>query len=259
MILYLKSILMHIRCDLEYKASFILTVIASALGSLLTFLGTLILLKGFGSVDGWTINEVILTTGIAIFGHVATEMFGRGLDQFHNQVKNGLLDRLLTRPRNITLQVLCSEFSFSKVGRLIEGAIILIYGIIMVDVNWNLYKIFVLLLMIVGANVLFFSILLLKASFSFWTIEGMEFMNIISDGGRELSSYPISIYQKWFANIFTYIIPFGCVNYFPLLYLLDKGNVPFWYGLTPLTTFIFLEISFAVWNAGLKQYASTGS
>ena len=259
MILYLKSILMHIRCDLEYKASFILTVIASALGSLLTFLGTLILLKGFGSVDEWTINEVILTTGIAIFGHVATEMFGRGLDQFHNQVKNGLLDRLLTRPRNITLQVLCSEFSFSKVGRLIEGAIILIYGIVMVDVNWSLYKIFVLLLMIVGANVLFFSILLLKASFSFWTIEGMEFMNIISDGGRELSSYPISIYQKWFANIFTYIIPFGCVNYFPLLYLLDKGNVPFWYGLTPLATFIFLGISFAVWNAGLKQYASTGS
>ena len=113
--------------------------------------------------------------------------------------------------------------------------------------------------MITGSVILFFSILLLKASFSFWTIEGMEFMNIISDGGRDVSSYPICIYQKWFANIFTYVIPFGCVNYFPLLYLLEKGNVSFYYGLTPLVTIIFILISFVIWDKGLKEYASTGS
>lgn len=87
----------------------------------------------------------------------------------------------------------------------------------------------------------------------------MEFMNILSDGGRELSSYPIDIYQKWFANIFTYIIPFGCVNYFPLLYLLGKGNVPFWYGLTPIVTFVFMILAFGLWKLGVKKYTSAGS
>lgn len=84
-------------------------------------------------------------------------------------------------------------------------------------------------------------------------------MNIISDGGRELSSYPIDIYQKWFANIFTYIIPFGAVNYFPLIYLLQKNDVPFWYGLTPIATLIFLAFSYIFWRIGIKKYTSTGS
>ncbi|MBQ9267516.1 MAG: ABC-2 family transporter protein [Clostridia bacterium] len=257
--LYLKSIWMDMKCELEYKLSFVFTMVASALSTLFTLLGTIILLRKFGSVDGWTISEVMLVTGIAVFGHVVTEMFGRGLDHFYKQVKSGLLDRILVRPRSITLQVLCSDFQASKIGRLLEAIVILIYGIATVNVEWSFYKILVLIMMVGGSAILFFSILLLKASFSFWTIEGMEFMNILSDGGRDLASYPISIYQKWFANIFTYVIPFGCVNYFPLLYLLGKGNAPFWYGLTPLVTLLFLVISFGVWKVGLASYQSTGS
>ncbi len=84
-------------------------------------------------------------------------------------------------------------------------------------------------------------------------------MNIISDGGRELSSYPINIYVKWFADIFTYIIPFGMVNYFPLQYLLGYENASAWYGITPLFTLVFMGVCFAIWKIGLKQYASTGS
>ena len=143
MLLYLKSMLMHIKCDTEYKISFILTMLASTLGVFLTFVGTLILINFFGSIDGWSLNEILLTTGIALFGHVTTEMFGRGLDQFHKQVKTGLLDRILTRPRNITLQVLCADFQITKIGRLIESIIILVFGIFTVNVEWSLYKIFV--------------------------------------------------------------------------------------------------------------------
>ncbi|MBQ9279950.1 MAG: ABC-2 family transporter protein [Clostridia bacterium] len=257
--LYFKSILMEIKCDLEYKLSFILMLLASAFSSFFIIFGTVLLLNKFGTIEGWTLNEIMLTTGIAVFGHVTTEMFGRGLDHFYKQVKNGLLDRILVRPRSITLQVLCSEFQLSKVGRLIEAIIVLGYGICTVHVTWTAYKVLVLCLMILGSITLFFSILLIKAAFSFWTIEGMEFMNILSDGGRDMSSYPISIYQKWFAAIFTYVIPFGCVNYFPLLYLLDKGNVPAWYGLTPLVTLVFAGISYGIWKYGLSQYKSTGS
>lgn len=259
MILYLKSILMEIKCDLEYKISFILMMLASALSAAFVILGTVILLNKFGSIDGWTINEIILIAGIAVFGHVTTEMFGRGLDHFYKQVKNGLLDRILVRPRSITLQVLCSDFQFTKIGRFLESIVLLMYGIFTIDVCWDVYKVLVILLMIIGSCVLFFSILLIKAAFSFWTIEGMEFMNILCDGGRETASYPISIYQKWFANIFTYIIPFGCVNYFPLLYLLNKQNAPFWYGLTPLATVIFMGVSYGFWRWGLTKYQSTGS
>ena len=259
MSLYFKSILIFIKSEFEYRASFIFSLLASALNTFFILASALILMDTFGGIGDWKINEIILLTGIASFGHSFVEMFGRGLDHFYKHIKNGLLDRLLVRPRNITFQVLCSNFEFYKIGRLIESVIFLIYGIITINVEWNIYKGVVILLMILGSLTLFFSIVLIKASFSFWAIEGMELMNIISNGGRDLSSYPIDIYQKWFAAFFTYVIPFGCVNYFPLLYLLDKGNPPFWYGLTPLVTVIFCGLCFMLWNFRLSQYKSTGS
>ncbi len=259
MLLYLKSIWMQLKCDAQYKTSFIILTLSSMISSLSMILGIWILIDKFGGIDGWTKSEITLTTGIAIWGHAITEMFCRGLDQLHLQVNNGLLDRVLVRPRNITLQVLCSDFQGTKMGRVVESIIFIVYGISTSAINWTVYKSFVLILVLAGTTILFFAILLLKASFSFWTIEGMEAMNILSDGGRELSSYPISIYQKWFANFFTYVIPFGCVNYFPIIYLLDKNNAPMWYGLTPIATVGFLCFSYGIWSIGLKQYKSAGS
>lgn len=47
---YFKSILMFIKCEMEYKVSFILTMIGSALSTLFAILGIVFLLQKFGAV-----------------------------------------------------------------------------------------------------------------------------------------------------------------------------------------------------------------
>ena len=201
----------------------------------------------------------MLTTGIAVFGHTFTEMFLQGLNHLHMKVKSGILDQMMVRPRSIIFQTICSDFQANKIGRLTEAIILVVYGIVKVNIDWTLYKVLVFILMIIGINLLFAALLILKAAFCFWTIEGMELMNILQEGGRDLSSYPISIYKDWFAKFFTYIVPFGMCNYFPLMYLLDKEGAKFWYGLAPIATIPFLLLMLGIWSIGLKNYKSTGS
>jgi hypothetical protein len=55
-----------------------------------------------------------------------------------------------------------------------------------------------------------------------WSIQGIEAANIFTYSGREIAQYPLGIYQKWVTRFFTLVIPFGCVNYLPLLFILDK-------------------------------------
>lgn len=82
MSLFIKSMFMHMKCQLEYRWSFWLTVLASALSSLISVIAVFLLFDKFGAVGNWTLNDVILTTGIALFGHTVTEMFGRRVRSF---------------------------------------------------------------------------------------------------------------------------------------------------------------------------------
>ena len=168
----------------------------------------------------------MLVSGIAIFGHTLTEIVFQGLNHLFMKVKSGILDQMMVRPRMMLFQVICSDFQLSKIGRFIEAIILIIYGLSHVSIEWTFYKVIVFILILIGVNILFASLLILKAAFCFWTIEGMEIMNILQEGGRDVSSYPISIYKDWFAKIFTYIVPFGMCNYFPIVYLMRKTRCP---------------------------------
>ena len=56
--LYLKSIWMFIKCELEYRASFILSTVASILSSFFSFLSVIILINKFGAIcPDYDINQ----------------------------------------------------------------------------------------------------------------------------------------------------------------------------------------------------------
>jgi ABC-2 type transport system permease protein len=98
---------------------------------------------------------------------------------------------------------------------------------------------------------------------SFWTVEGLEAMNALTYGGVQAAQFPLSIYAGWFRNFLIFVVPIGCVAYFPVLTILgrhDPLGAPDWVlPLTPLAGFAFLAGAFIPWRAGMAKYASTGS
>ena len=83
-------------------------------------------------------------------------------------------------------------------------------------------------------------------------------MNILSENRKKVAQYPIDIYAKWFRIFFTFIVPFGLVNYYPVLYLFGKDSNWF-YGIVPIFAFVFLIPCLLIWKKGIKHYESTGS
>jgi hypothetical protein len=47
--------------------------------------------------------------------------------------------------------------------------------------------------------------MILNSTLCFWTIQGLEFANVLTDGGRQMAQYPMTIYRDWFRRIFTYV------------------------------------------------------
>ena len=70
-----------------------------------------------------------------------------------------------------------------------------------------------LLCAIAGGLPSFFAILMLQATVSFWTVETLEIVNTITDGGIEAAQYPLDIYGAWIRRFLTCLVPLGGAVY----------------------------------------------
>ena len=256
--LYCKYFKVHFKKDMQYKASFIMSFIAQFFVFFGYYFTILCLFDKFSNLKGFSVYEVLLTFGIIQFGFAFCEAFFRGIDQFDGLIVNGGFDRLLLRPQNILLQVFAEEVSFVKVSRIFQAIIILLIAVFNIDVVWNFQKIITLIFMLISSVIIFLTIFILAASYCFVTVKGLEVRNVFTDGGKHMAQYPIGIFKKGFVFFFTYIIPYGFVNYYPLLYILGK-NTNHLYIISPLITILYLIPCILVFYKGVKKYSSVGS
>lgn len=256
--LYFKFMKIHFKSELQYKLSFALSFISQFIVFFGYYFTIICLFDKFSNIKGFTLYDVLLTFGIIQFGFSFCETFFRGIDTFDDLIVNGTFDRLLLRPQNILLQVFVNEVSFVKASRLIQSIIILVIAIINLEVIWTIDKIFTLIFMLIASVFVFLSIFILAASYCFFTVKGLEVRNVFTDGGKHMAQYPIGIFKKGFVFVFTYIIPYGFVNYYPLLYLLDKQTNKLFI-FSPLITILYLIPSIIIFYKGIKRYSSVGS
>lgn len=256
--LYFKYVSMLLKSQMQYKASFIMTALGQFLVSFTAFLGVYFMFSRFHSVNGFAFSEILICFSIILLAFSITECFVRGFDVFPRLIQNGNLDRILVRPRNEIFQVLISNIEFSRIGRLFQAILMLAYAIPTSGIVWTFDKIMTVVLMSIGGIAVFSSLFVLYAGISFFTIEGLEFMNIFTDGSREFGTYPLSIYGEGVLKFFTYVIPIALFQYYPFLYLIGRSdNI----GLIffPLIGFVFMIPCYCFFKFGLRKYKSTGS
>ena len=147
---------------------------------------------------------------------------------------------------------------FSRLGRLAQAFFMLAYALPASGVVWTGARIAGLLLMLLGGTVTFSALFVLYAGFSFFTIEGIEFMNILTDGAREFGKYPFSVYGEGVLKLLTYVVPLALFQYYPLLYILGR-SADVRLLLLPLAGFVFFVPCYAFFRLGLRKYKSTGS
>ena len=256
--LYRQYLSMLLKCQLQYKASFLMTALGQFLVSFTTFLSVFFMFSRFHSVNGFAFSEVLICFAIVLMSFSLTECFARGFDAFPRLIRTGELDRILVRPRSVVFQVLTSQVEFTRIGRLLQAVLMLAYAIPTCGVVWTWDKVLTLVLMLLGGILVFTALFVLYAGISFFTIEGLEFMNIFTDGSREFGKYPLSVYGEGVLKLLTYVVPIALFQYYPFLYLIGHSE-DIRLIFLPLLGFLFFIPCYAFFRYGLKKYKSTGS
>jgi len=262
----MRLLLKHqIKSQRQYPLSFILEIFSSGLMIGFYFVSFALVLQRFGQIGGWTIGEVAFIWGITelSFGSMDMLFSGFDYDTFGPMVRKGQFDQILLRPVNVTIQVLGSRFVLRRLGRMMEGLIIIIYGISILNIDWTVGKLLYIPILIISQVLFFGSLFIIGATTTFWTMERLEILNIFTYGGSEIMSYPMHVFPRPIRLIFTYLVPAIFMSYFPAVYILDKpdplnapGLVSF---LAPLVASLMLWLALRFWHFGIRNYQSSGS
>ncbi len=255
--LYFRFLAIHVKSAMAYRTSFFLSCLGHLLIAVNCFLGVIFLLDRFGDIGGYTLEQLALCYAAILAATSLAECFARGFDAFPGILRQAQFDRLLVRPRPLVAQVICQDLKPAVASRLVQAAVMAVWAIRAGAVAWTAGKAAVFALMVLCGAGVFFGLFLVYAGLCFFTLEGLEVMNIFTDGVREYGKYPFGVYGKNVLRVLTFLVPMALVQHWPLQYLLGRG--PWWYGLCPPLALAFLVPCFLFWRFGVRHYTSTGS
>jgi ABC-2 type transport system permease protein len=249
---------------MQYKVSFVLEVLGFLLLTGLEFAVIAVIFARFQSIGGWNVAEVSLLYGLTSIAFSFAEMAARGFDApFELMMNNGTFDTLLIRPHSGFFQVLASEFQLRRLGRTIQGLAVLGYALTQNNIDWTIAKLVLIPLTITSGTLIYTALIVIGATICFWTIKTPEVLNAFTFGGKDMVSYPLSIYNRVLRTIFLSIVPVGFSCYPAALLLLNRRdphglpNGVAWFA--PLVAIMFLAIAWRFFLFGVSKYQSTGS
>jgi ABC-2 type transport system permease protein len=262
--LYGRYVRTSFRAQMQYPGSFLLTSFGAFVATGVDFVAVWALFSRFRQIAGWRFGEVALFYAVIGMSFALADGLTRGFDVFGPQfVKTGDFDRVLVRPRSTVLQLLGYELRATRIGRFAQAMLVGVIAVRLTSIAWTWQTWGTLAFAVAGGVALFSGILILQATLAFWTVESLEIANTLTYGGVEAAQYPLDIYARWLRIFLTFIVPLGCVSYFPVAAVLghaDRTGVsPGLLRLAPALGFLFLGVALRMWRVGVRHYTSTGS
>ncbi|MBR2287347.1 MAG: ABC-2 family transporter protein [Clostridia bacterium] len=257
----LHMLAVNLRREMQYRLSFFLSVLSQAVMTLGDLMAILLLLERFRSLGRWEGAEILFFFGAMQLSFALAQTFGRGVEEFSGRVREGSFDTLLVRPRALFVQTMLME---ADPRRIINGAI----GITALAVasgrlglHWTGGRVLQLSFSVLSAFSLILGLFTLEASISFFTVDSIEMVNVLTYGGKQACSYPVDIYPAMIRTLFT-VIPLALCLHQPISMILGK---PIYSSSMPVTLLCllagpaFLALMQLAWRAGVRHYRSTGT
>jgi ABC-2 type transport system permease protein len=262
--LYRRLVGMQIRVQLQYKINLVIDILTNLFLTGLEFAALLVLFGSFPTLLGWKVGEVALLYSLTTVSFGLAELFGAGIDAFDETIRRGEFDRVLLRPVGALMQVITGDFRLRRLGRITQGSLAFLLALrLLPGLQWTPLKLLAIPIGLVSGAAVFIAILLLGATLCFWTVETTELTNILTYGGREMLSYPLTIYNRALQRFFLFVVPLAFGSFIPTCYILGRP-LPFGLPLelvfiAPLVAVAFALVAGGIWRFGVHHYQSTGS
>ena len=261
--LYLHSMRMLIRSQMEYPLSFFLQTLAQLVMEGGEMMAVVLLVDRFEHLNRWGAGDLYFFFGLMSVTFYLTECFGRGITgNFPYLIRTGQLDTFLVRPRGVLTQVMCSAADPRRITCIAVGIVALILGSRLSSITWTAAKALLMAEAILCGSVLILGLFMIEAIFCIYSVKSIELVNALTYGGRSACEYPIDTFPRPLRILFTVLAPFALTLHQPGSVILGKPlfNWPAWTAfLSPLSGIVLFGAVWLCFRRAVLFYRSTGS
>ena len=244
--------------ELQYRVNFFVAAFQALLSVGVGIVVLTLVYSHTASLNGWNESELLVVLGVQLLlGGVVSTGIQPNMQQLTDDVQQGKLDFLLTKPADAQTLVSLRVVRIWQSVDVISGAIVVAVGASRVGAGLGAGRALGFVgLLLLGACLLYCFWLIL-ATGSFWIVD-MWFLQNLWEGVFQTGRWPIGIYPGWLRYSMTYLIPIGFAVTVPAQALTDRLR---W-------TTVGIAIGFAValaaftrwfWRFGLRRYSGASA
>jgi ABC-2 type transport system permease protein len=256
--LYGLFLVQRLKILMEYRVNFLIGASSTIILQMAGLLTIWVVMRQIPSLNGWSLNEVLLIYGLITLAKSFNHMFADNLWTIGRQyIRTGAFDRFLVRPINPLFHLLADRFCHDGIGNFLVGSVLIVYSLRALAIPLTVTNLFYLIVAALSGGAIFFGLNLITGTSAFWLMDAIPVMRLVFDN-HLFAQYPLTIYPRAIGIMLTWLIPYGFASFYPASYLLghDMGWLAW---LAPFVAVILVLIGYQVWKIGLRHYAGTGS
>lgn len=259
---YLKLYMMistkYIQSKMSYRADFIISSLGILITNIIDLAVVWVLLQTIKEFKGWTYYEMVFLYSFMLLAVLPAQLFFDNFWNLKTYIQEGTFIKYYFRPLNIMFSFTADVLDIKGGAQGILGIILIVWSSIKLHYEWNFFSVLLLIVLLLFSSLIMSSLLVISASTSFWIVNSDSVMTLASKF-KEFARYPISIYNKFFTILLTYIIPVGFISFYPSDLLIHADTYSRTIYLLPVISLLFFALSVFVFTRGTKVYSGTGS
>jgi ABC-2 type transport system permease protein len=253
----------QLRAQMNYRMSFWIELVAGTLTTGLDLLMVIVIFHVTSRLGGFSFRAAFFMSAVASLAFSCADQLVGSVDDLRVNIRSGQLDALLVRPLGLLRQLVSTDMQMRRIGRIVEGVAVLAVAAGLAHVRWSAGTVALIVVTPLAGTGFFAAFLVMAGTVSFWWIDSTEFGAGFTYGGRDFTTYPMTVYGEFFRRAFAYGLGFAFVAYYPalsMLHMRDPLGLPGWIGwLSPLVAAATCAVATLVWRIGVRHYRSTGS
>jgi ABC-2 type transport system permease protein len=252
----------RMRAQMQYRASFATDIVGTLAVGLAELAEVWIIFHNVDVLGGLDFTAALLVFALSNVAFAVADMLVGHLDSLPTYIRTGRVDAFYVRPLPLLAQLVTSDISLRRIGRLSVAVVALGVALTTADVAWSMGTVALIALTIVSGTAIFAALFTTAGGLQFFLVDGAEFTNSFTYGGSYAAQQSQRVFPDPLRILWTFVIPTAFVAYLPALAILGlEGDslAPTWLAwLTPVAALLAWAIAAVCWRAGTRHYQGAG-